>query len=188
VHLEGNPNLSSLDDDEQYAIWLDDDTTGTWHAIVGVDTANKRLTVVGEVVHSSPTSFQIRRNRQDYVAIRGPLMTKSAEIRRPDTWNLTSTQWNERYNSWQSENNLRALLGWPPLEFVSWLGDEDNFWSWSAPYNQYGMTLLPTFHVKHSGGTKYQWKPTLFEPYDGTGPDAEFAGYRWEVISWKELR
>jgi len=180
VALQDTPDLSPLNENGDHAVWLEDGTSGTWHPIVGVDTLNHELTVVGEVAHVSPTNYRIRRSRTEYVDIRGPLITKRANLRRPAAWGLTATQWDERYATWQAENEIEAI------EFADWLADPGNFSGWGAPYEEFGLSIEPTFHVKHEGGTEFQWKPQLFEKYDGTGPDAEFAGYRWEVISWRD--
>jgi hypothetical protein len=180
VALEDTPDLSPLNENGDYAVWLQDGASGTWHPIVGVDTGNHELTVVGEVVHVSPTNYRIRRNRTEHVDVRGPLITKRANLRRPAAWRLTATDWDERYATWQAENEIE------PIEFSDWLADPTNFSGWGAPYEEFGLSIEPTFHVKHGGETKFQWKPQMFEKYDGTGPDAEFAGYRWEVISWRD--
>lgn len=187
VDLQNNPDLSGLNGDEDYAIWLEDGTSGMWYPIVGVDEANDSLTVVGEAVHDSPTNYRITLNRREYVNIRGPLITRNADLRRPSEWSMYWALWLERHYTWESENDDRADWGLDPIEFVDWLADSSNFSSWGYPYNEYGLSLEPTFQLKHDGATKYQWEPQLFEAYQGTGPDAEFAGYRWEVISWREL-
>ncbi len=175
VSLQGTPDLSGLNDAEDYAIWLEEGTSGSWHPIVGVDVAGYSLTVVGEVVRNSPTNYRIRRNRREYVDIRGPLMTKSADLRHAEEWLIGSANWDERHTSWDNDG-----------EFVDWLADETNFSGWAYPYNVYGLSLEPTFQIKYDGSSSFHWKPQLFDAYDGTGPDAEFAGYRWEVISWRE--
>jgi hypothetical protein len=57
------------------------------------------------------------------------------------------------------------------------------------PYTHaiYGLTLEPTTHVRNTTGITYNWSPPLFEPYQATGTNAAYAGYRWKILSWREL-
>ena len=159
---------------------------GCWHAIVNVDSANQQLTVVGEVTHSTPTTFRIRLNRQRYVDIRGPVCGQKVDIYHIPDWSLTSSQWEALFAAWES---ARQAAGQTPEEFpfIDWLADPANFSGQSYPYSQYGITLEPTFHLRHPHNAHYQWSPPLFRPYPGTSSDPEQAGYRWEVLSWREV-
>ena len=189
VQLAEEPDLSQLNDRGEYAVWLADGTTGGWYAIVGVDEKRHQLTVLGEVRHDASTAFQIQRNRRRYIDIRGPVTGERHDINRPLAWATpTVSQWNDLHNAWKQENKDRTDAGQEPIEFVDWLARPANFSGWSYPIGQYGLNLAHvTFHLRNTEGITYRWSPPLFQAYEGTNEDAEFAGYRWEIVSWREM-
>lgn len=187
VQLAGTPNLSNVTATGDYAIWLQRGSSGGWYPITGVDTAARTVTVLGEVRNDTPTSFTIRRARQRFVSIRGPLSGDSYALNHNDDWNLTSTQWSLLYTGWQAAVAATPPTSTPPL-FTEWLANPLNFVGWATIYTQVGLPLEPTFHARSTPSIYYLWSPPLFQPYqttDSTG--STFAGYRWKVISWREL-
>jgi len=188
VQLQGQPNLSPLGDRGHYAVWLEDPPTGGWYRIVAVDQKNHQLRVVGEVRHDSPTGFRIRQDRRRSVDIHGPVSGKEHEIHGPPVWNqLSESQWNDLHNTWENENKDRADAGLAPIEFVDWLARPDNFSGWSGSIRRYGLNLAHvTFHLRNTEAIHTRFSPPLFAPYGGAAADAEFAGYRWEIVSWRE--
>jgi Tfp pilus assembly protein PilX len=181
--------LDDINDDGDYAIWLGSSTGGAWYPIVGVDEVNNRVTVVGEVEYTTPTNCRIRRNRKRYTEIRGPVSAETHELNRPPCWDIpTESQWNTLYNRWENTNELLEFFGLPQVPFVTWLSLPFNFTGWSHPISTYGLTVEPTFGVTRPSGISYRWAAPLFTAYNGTGSDAPYAGYRWKVTSWKEVR
>lgn len=195
VQLEGSPDISGLTVDGRYSIWLDDGTTGGWHEIVGVETAEhpaggaRRLTVVGEVKHSSPTSYRIRRTRRRYADIRGPIACERADINRQPAWTEPLTfQWSDLREKWKEENKDREDDGLEPIPFVDWLADPAHWSGWSYPLRDYGLRLEPTFHLRNTKEIAYQWSPPLFRAFEGTGYEEPLSGYRWKVVSWRVVQ
>lgn len=187
VQIQGSVNLSGVTADGKYSVWLDKGPTGSWHTIVGVNSAAAKLTVVGEVVNTSPTTFRIRRTRKNFADIRGPMMAKTIDLNRPDAWVLTSTGWNDVYTRFNNMNNWLQMLGQPKIEFVDWVASPSVYSGYGWPYTTYALSLEATFQVSYQGGAKFQFAPPLFSAYAGTGSNAPYAGYRWEVISWREV-
>lgn len=188
VQLQGSPVLTALTGSENYAIWLDNGTTGEWYTITAIDLANRQLTVRGEVKFSTATTYRIARRRLHFVELRGPVFTENLDTKNKYQWELTGSTWNERYSSWQSSNFLPKLLGLPTTDFIDWLANPLNFALWGSPYSTYGLKLEPTFHLRNTTGIHYRWEPPLFTPFQGTGADAGFSGYRWRVLSWREVQ
>jgi hypothetical protein len=190
VQLEGTPDISSLTTDGKYSIWLDDGLTGGWHEIIGVDSFARRLTVVGEVQHPSPTTFRIRRTRKRYADIRGPIACEKTDINHPPAWvEPLSEEWDILHDEWNAENATREVQGLEPIPFVDWLADPVHFNGWGSPrLLEYGLRLEPTFHLRNTDGIAYQWSPPLFRAFAASGADEQFAGYRWQVISWRQVK
>ena len=190
VQLEGTPDISGLSTDGNYSIWLDSGSTGGWHEIIGVDSSARRLTVVGEVQHPSSTTFRIRRTRQRYADIRGPIACEKTDINRLPVWaELSSSEWDNLHDKWDDENVAREMQGLEPIPFVDWLADPAHFNDRDEPLlRKYGLRLEPTFHLRNTDGIAYQWSPPLFRAFVASGEDGQFAGYRWQVISWRQVK
>ncbi|MEX0702658.1 MAG: hypothetical protein WD069_11230 [Planctomycetales bacterium] len=188
VTIAGTQSLAAVRGEEQHAIWLASGTSGSWYPIRDVDAARRELTIVGQAEHASPTNFRIRRNRRRYVEIRGPVSGEQHDINRTNAWgNVSSIAWGLLYSRWDSDNRDRQSIGLPPIEFVDWLANPSNFSGWGFPYTSYGLPLDPTFHLEYAGGDRYRWSPPLFRPWTGTQSLAVHSGYRWKVLSWREL-
>jgi hypothetical protein len=182
VQLLGTPNLTGVTGGNLYAIWLSRGTSGNWYPIVSVDAPNYKFRVLGEVLQATSTSFKIRRNRQRYVDIRGPLLADSYNFFCAQEWTLGSTGWSTLTFNWQQTASN--------VNFSTWLENPVNFVGLLyPPYTHaiYGLTLEPTTHVRNTTGITYNWSPPLFEPYQATGTNAAYAGYRWKILSWREL-
>ena len=67
------------------------------------------------------------------------------------------------------------------MEFSYWL--ESSTWVFRST----DLTLEPTFEVSRPVEVRHRWQPPLFEAFVGGDADAEFSGYRWDVVSWREL-
>lgn len=179
VQLNSEADLGGINGDGQHAIWLQNGKSGAWFPIVGVDAARRELTVLGEA-HESSVACRIRRLRRRYLDVRGPVSAQSVAINSVPAWMVpTREQWDELHSRWRD--------GETSVSFIDWLADPANFAGWPPPLSEYGLKLEPTFHLRHAGLQAYRWSPPLFTAYQGTGADAEFAGYRWKVISWREL-
>jgi hypothetical protein len=188
VQLSGTPNLTSLNNRGDYSIWLDRGSSGDWYTIVGVDAANRRLTIIGEIEQPSATGYRIARSRRSSVDLFGLLAATTVDINRPDAWaSLTHFHWSERRDRWDDLNDWRRDRGLSPIEFVDWLATSGNWSGWWYPLSSYGLPLEPTFHLRPMTGTTYRWSPPIFEAYDGSGSQQSFAGYRWKVLSWREV-
>lgn len=192
VTLRENRTLDSLSSDGNYAIWLDTTgtgkvgSTGTWYPIVGVDRQNQQLTIRGEINHATPTGYQIKRHKQYLTQIRGPICAERVDFRRVNDWVLSSSLWDERKSTWETENQIRVTGGLPELGFSEWLENPLNFSGWDTYYQNFGLNLEPTLHVQHLADHEYRWEPPLFEPYDGGDANTEYSGYRWALIDWRE--
>jgi len=188
VQLQGAPNLSSIDASGNYSVWLENGATGGWHEIIGVDNTLKKLTIIGEVRHESPVNFRIRRTRLRFTDVQGPILAEKVLLKRSAAWNTpTAANWDTHYAAWTAINVDRAANSLPPMTFTDYLADPANWSGWSNPHATYGLPLEPTVHLSNPSGVKYLWSAPLFAPYNGTGPDAQYAGYRWKVISWREV-
>jgi hypothetical protein len=180
VQLQEDRDLSRVTA-ERHAVWLAGGKSGAWHTITNVDAAAKQLTVRGEVRHESATAYVIRRNRRQFLDIRGPVAAETYRIDATPPWRLVTTaQWAEIRNRWKQDGG----------ECVDWLANPAKFaaMGWGEPYSEYGLGLEPTFHVRHSpADVNFRWSPPLFQAFSGTATDTAEAGYRWEVVSWREL-
>ncbi len=150
----------------------------------------RRLRVVGEVQHPSPTTFRIRRTRQRYADIRGPIACEKTDINRPPAWaEPSSDDWEDLHEEWDAENVTRAGQGLTAIPFVDWLADPVHFNDWDTSLlREYGLQLEPTFHLRNTNGIAYQWSPPLFRAFAASGDDEQFAGYRWQIISWRQVQ
>lgn len=184
--------LNSLSSDGSYAIWLNTTgtghtgSTGCWYPIVGVDSLNQQLTIRGEIDHTVPTGYQIKRHKQALTQLRGPVCAETYNFNRINEWELSTSLWNDRKNLWEVANNLRVLLGLPLIGFSEWLADPLNYIGWASYYQLYGLNLEPTLHIQHLTDQKYRWEPPLFQPYDGGVAHSRYSGYRWSVVDWRE--
>jgi len=189
VQLAEAADLTAVSDTGVHSIWLQDGSTGSWYSIVGVDRSRYQLTVVGEVQHETPTTYRIGRTRLRSFDLRGPVFGKKFNINRPPAWSVPSEdQWDRLHSNWEQQNAQLSRDGGTLISFVDWLANPTNFAGWTYPLSVYGLGLEPTFHLKNTTGITYLWSPPLFTPYAGTGSDTTLAGYRWQVISWREVR
>jgi len=189
VQLSGTPDLTAVSATGVHSIWLQDGPTGNWYPIVGVNRTTDVLTVVGEVRHNATTAFRIGRTRLRYVDLHGPVFGEKFNINRPPAWSIPSTdQWDQLHIDWEASNAQRVQSGLTPIAFVRWLADPANFVGGSSLLSMYGLGLEPTFHLRNTSGISYRWSPPLFTAYPGTATDTTFAGYRWKVLSWREIR
>lgn len=187
VSLLNTVNLGSLTADGRYAIWLARGTSGNWYPITGIDAAARKLTVVGEVKNDAAVSYTIRRGRQQFIDLRGPLVGSTHDIYHCTEWDLYSSLWNTLYSAWQTAVSATPNGKSPPL-FTEWLATPANFTGWPFPYSQVGLSLEPTFHARPTPGTYYLWSPPLFQPYQSSDTSlANYTGYRWKVLSWREV-
>lgn len=187
VQLGREVNLSKLSGNGRYSIWLEDGTTGGWYSIHKVDDQHKLLAVWGEVTHESPTNFKIRRNRRRYVDIRGPVSGEDHDINRLPDWDISSTRWNDCKEEWEKTNDERNSMGLELISFIDWLADPKNFGDWGFPLANYGLSLEPTFHLRNTKDIHHRWAPPLFKPFPGTVRDDPLSGFRWKLISWREI-
>lgn len=186
VHLQESVSLASVDGSGNYEIWLQDGTSGGWFTIVDVDSANRKLKVLGEVSHDSPVAYRIRRGRYRFFDVRGPICGATFNINRPPSWDTpTAGDWDNLWGDWQSANSDNSSI-----QFVDWLAKPINFDDddgWVYPHTTYGLPLEPTFHARNTTGIHYLWSPPLFRSYAGTGDEEQYAGYRWRVVSWRHV-
>lgn len=185
VQLNGISDLSEVSSTGYSSIWLEQGNGGRWYPIVGIDVSRGKLTVVGEVNLSSPVNCRIRPNRNRYVDIQGPVAAAHFILEGAPSWQVSSLWWSTLRSNWQTANNVT------PINFTTWLETPLNvhllgvFYPYS--YSQYGMTLEPTFQIRKGSGTFYRWSPTLFEQYSDSGAGAAHSGYRWQLVSWREI-
>jgi hypothetical protein len=120
----------------------------------------------------------------------GTVAGELINIYRPTSWyDVTSDNWDQLKSDWEQTNLDRAGDGLDPLEFVDWLADPSNFSGWAYPYSTYGLGLEPTFHVRPTTGVNYLWSSPNFRPFDTVDAnEEEFAGYRWNIVSWREVQ
>ena len=188
VQLENIVDLSQVHADGSHSIWIQKGNTGSWHPIVGVDSAALQLRVVGELAVDAPVFFRIRPTRNSFFTLRGPFSAEKIDVNRPEAWAAPSgSDWDLFYANWQLFNTLLAVSEIEPVEFSSWLEDPVNLTGETYPNNTYGLTLEPTFEVSRPAEVRHRWEPPLFEAFVGGDADAEFSGYRWDVVSWREL-
>jgi hypothetical protein len=193
VTLSEGPALTAISGGESYAVWLDKNGSGSWYPVLSVRADARTLTVVGEVQAETPTMCRIRRCRKRSVDIRGPVVADWCDINRPDDWgSLSHSQWEFLHAAWLATGELakdrKSRLA-PTIAFLDFLANPKNFAAglFSQNHSRYGLTLEPTFHVRPQPGIRYRWSPPLFEPYTGTADNGKHAGYRWKVLSWREI-
>ena len=190
VQLAGSPNLASVSGNSVYAIWLENGNSGSWYPIKAVDNTTKTLQVWGEVERNTATVCKIRRNRQRYVTIRGPMMGESFNVQNLPEWVLSDYIWDIIQARWEATNNSLNAQHLPTIDFSTFVEYPGSWYNiWTSPYTHqtYGLNLEPTFHVTHiAGTTSYRWSPPLFTAYQASGTNADYAGFRWKVLTWKE--
>ncbi|MBW3540249.1 MAG: hypothetical protein KY476_08260 [Planctomycetes bacterium] len=186
VRFASSVDLSPIGSGAGYAIWLADGPTGSWHPIVAVNREARELTVLGESNHEQSVACRLLPLRESYLDIRGPVCGRQHEINRPDCWVLNRSKWDERREEWQQDNAWLEANRRPTIAFVDWLADARNFVGWRDPLDDHGLTLEPTFHVQRPANVRYRFSPPVFAAFDDDDRPAD-GGYRWEVLSWREL-
>ncbi len=201
VQLQNQPDLSEITGNGHYSIWLENGKSGAWHTIVGVDADNHQLKVMGESQNRSPVQYRIRRTRGRYVDIRGPLVGRKDEYATSKRWKVAAAHWDELWEAWlkdshdDDEDDHEDGKKSPPgllkkvkrKTFVRWMRESKNFSGWTYPFSAEGLKLEPTFHLQNFGTVNHFWAPPLFEPFAPTWSHRELAGYRWKVLSWREV-
>jgi len=187
VTLQSPTGLNAVEPGSLHAIWLGDDSGGNWFPIVQVDDNLNQLIIRGQVKHATATSFRIRPSRLRFVDIRGPVTGQFHTIRHPPNWTLIRTLWYERRQRWLIENQGNRFFNQPQVDFIDWLADFTNFTSWHAPYNQAGLDLESTVHLRATPQIAHHSQAPLFRPFPGVDQTDQRAGYRWNVVSWREL-
>ncbi len=203
VQLPNDVNLSKVTGNCQHAIWLADGNSGNWYPISDVDSANRRLTVVGEASRPSPVSFRVRRQRLRFTDLRGPLLTPRLKLTMAWEWTLSNGLWNSLHSIWKLLIQIQSNNGFPQTPFVDWLADPATFAGWGDSYDTLGLSLEPTFHLSPLAGVTYRDSLPLFRgyspasgstssPMSNTSPGStsqlsDFAGYRWRVLFWRRL-
>ena len=192
VQLPSNSDLSNVLSNGQHAIWLADGITGNWYAIVNVDTANKRLTVLGEASRTGPVNYRISRQRLRHIDLRGPLMTGRLTLTGASPWVLGSSFWSYRYSIWQFLTDTQRTNNLPVTPFVSWVGAASSYPGWGNPYETEGLPLEPTFHLRPLQGVTYRESLPVFRNYTAptstgtsTTSTVDPSGYRWRVLFWR---
>jgi hypothetical protein len=180
---------TSLMGREEFAIWLTEGSSGAWYPIASVDPGAKSLTVIGEAPMDGPVSYRIKRIRKRSVDIIGPVLGEWHDFNRPDDWgNLSAAQWNTLYTNWLTVVS-KAPAGTTPPRFIEFLANPNDFSGaeFGAGYSRLGLNLEPTLHLRRNGRVAHHWSPPLFEPYAGTADNGKHAGYRWKVLTWREM-
>lgn len=187
VRLDNSVNLSGVSGNGNYAVWLARGTSGNWYPITSVNANERKLTVLGEVRADAAVNYSIRRAKKQYVEVRGPISGSDHDIYHCTDWDLSSITWNILYSRWQDAVDDTPNNQTPPL-FTEWLATPANFSAWPSPYREVGLSLEPTFTARSTTNIKYRWSPPLFEAYQSNDPSATpYTGYRWKVLSWREL-
>ncbi|MEO1996767.1 MAG: hypothetical protein ABGZ17_15995 [Planctomycetaceae bacterium] len=141
----------------------------------------------GQVTHTSETSFHIRPSRLRFVDIRGPVSGRDHKFHHPPNWTLNKTLWSQLWDFWTIENQLNQFSNQDQIEFIDWLADPSNFASWPEPYTQFGLDLEPTVHLRSTPQIAHHVQTPLFRPFPGLKKNDPLAGYRWQVVSWREI-
>lgn len=194
VQLPSNIDLSSVDR-STHALWLAEGSSGNWFPIVDVDATSRRLTILGEARRTNPVDFRIRRQRVRSLDIRGPVMAARVQLSEPSAWKLSNGLWNDQFSLWQLGNQIAANNGQPQTPFVTWVANPANYIDWSDPWQEVGLPLEPTFHLRPQPGVSNRECCPLFQGYTPpsnpmmspptmTGSDP--AGLRWRVLFWRE--
>lgn len=188
VQIEDGPDLDEIKGDGRHALWIPRGRSGSWHPIVDVDRPARRLVVVGELEVSS-REFRIRASRRRSLDVRGPVSGERHILHGTPAWTeLSAKTWREIYHEWDAENQEREEENLDPIPFVEWLADPDNFHDgWGEALQDHGLRLQPTVRLQRLRDVSSQWSPPLFRAYEGEGPEDDLAGYRWQVVSWREL-
>lgn len=182
VQLDGSQDLTGLTSNQQYSLWLDNGGSGHWYPITAVDASVRQLTVAGEVEISSPVSCRVARTLRRYVNIRGPLSGDSLQISRTAKWESPSSfVWSLVRYYWGQYNDYRQYNGDPPVGFDEYVASNEVLVGWS------GLPLDPTFHLQYAGEKKFRWSPPLFRAWNSTTEHVPHSGYRWTVVSWREV-
>lgn len=191
VQLPSGADLTNVSGGGLHAIWLADGTSGNWFPIAEVDTANRRLTVLGEARRAGPVDFRIRRQRHRHADVRGPLFTMRLDLNVASAWKIGSSMWNSRFSLWQWIVDQQEAAGQSPTTpWESFVADPNNYPGWGSPYDEVGLPLEPTFHLRPLPNTKYRDSLPLFQGYVPPSGDltaAQHAGLRWRILFWKSL-
>lgn len=190
VQLAGSPDLSAISGSAEFAVWLSSGQRGRWYPIHAVDRSLRRLTVVGEVTAATPTPFQIRPNRSNFVMIRGPVVASTVTLRDQSMWDIASSIWNNTTSDWNQTNAIRNSIGEPRISFPDWVANPANLigQGWFLPWQTmlYGLQLEPTISLEPNPAIATLNSVPLFSPYSSTGTDQAASGYRWKVVEWRE--
>ena len=186
VTITSATNLRSVASGGVHAIWLGSDRTGNWFPIIRVDAKRNELMICGHVTHNTDTPFRIRRSRLRFVDIRGPVSGHQHRFLHPPAWTLNRTLWSQLRESWSIENQIHQLFGQGQVPFIDWLSDPSNFYFWPEPYSEWGLNLEPTVHLRSTPLIAHHMHTPLFRPFPGLTDNDPEAGYRWQVISWRE--
>ncbi|MCA9094205.1 MAG: hypothetical protein KDA68_12000 [Planctomycetaceae bacterium] len=185
IQLYGFSDLSSVTADGYCSIWLEQGNGGRWYPIVGVNATNSTLTVVGEVRLTSAVNCRIRPNRIRYVDLQGPVRAKHLVFEGAPSWAISWTDWGVLRSTWATQNSSS------PINFTTWLENTANVhWlgaSYPYSYSQYGITLEPTCTIRKDKSTYFRLSPTMLEPYSDSGSGSAHSGFRWQVLSWREI-
>ncbi|QDT66975.1 hypothetical protein [Calycomorphotria hydatis] len=185
VSFQSSVNLSSVPSDAELAITVG--SAELRYFIKSVDDAADTVTILGEAVHDSPVWVQVRPDRHRSLDVHGSVIAGSSiNITAPPSWdNFSSSGWAEKFSEWESYNAWMAYYGWDSVEFATWLSSYLSWWGDGNPMQTYGMGLEPTFHIYRPSNSNCVLQPPLFRPSPGND-SGEGAGYRWEILSWKE--
>lgn len=185
IRVYGISDFSDVTANGYCSIWIEQGNGGRWYPIVGVDAANAKLTVVGEVRSTVPVNCRIRPNRLGYVELQGPVKAKYVRLYGAPSWAISWVHWTLLRTNWQTANNII------PINFTTWLEYPGNVGlmgvTYPYSYSQYGLTLEPTFQIRRDPAVYFRSAPTMFEPYVDSGAGAAHAGYRWQMHAWRDL-
>ena len=191
VQLPATTTMTNVLGDGSHAIWLAEGNSGNWFTIVDVDATNRQLTILGEAIRSSPTTFRIRRQRVNSFDVRGPLMATRATFSLASSWKLNTGLWNNQYAMWQLIAQIQANNGQAITPFVTWVADPSSYNGWGSPWETAGLPLEPVIHVRPQLGVKFRDSPPLFRSYVPPSnlitSTNDPSGYRWRVLFWRDM-